>query len=171
MQSNATQAQVSQLAWCFALASINISAEKTHHETHEKRHLDSHQPCPAMDVSLQFRLYVRNIRNSLDKWEIRNALHAIGVYGLTQIQVCRRRHDDHRSEGEHMSVFLSYTDDPWLTHCMMFCLCIGSLFFELVLYPSITMCVEWSGSGKAYNTSHVICFVRESLGLQLRRLR
>ena len=132
MQSNATQAQVSQLAWCFALASINISAEKTHFSIDYMRHMKhkrySHQPCPAMDVSLQFRLYVRNIRNSLDKGEIRNALHAIGVYGLTQIQVCRRRHDDHRSEGEHMSVFLSYTDDPWRTHCMMFCLCIGSLF-------------------------------------------
>ena len=71
-----------------------------------------------------------------------------------------------------MTVFLSCTDDPWLTHYMMFCLCSDfRTFFWLVLYPSVAMCVEWSGSGKAYNTSHVVCFVRESWLLQVNRLR
>ncbi|CAJ1345812.1 unnamed protein product, partial [Effrenium voratum] len=59
----------------------------------------------------RFRLYVRNVRNSLGKWTIRAALESMGCYNLVTIQTCRRRWSDSRSEGEHMSMFLSFGDE------------------------------------------------------------
>ena len=61
----------------------------------------------------RFRVYVRNVRNSLGKWTIRAALESMGCYNLVSIQTCRKRWSDSRNEGEHMSMFLSFGDAPW----------------------------------------------------------
>ena len=58
----------------------------------------------------RFRVYVRNVRNSLGKWIIRSALESMGCYNLVSIQ---RRWSDSRNEGEHMSMFLIFGDAPW----------------------------------------------------------